>query len=148
MASDIMSLGGFVVCMVMFLPAEFYLMYVNYLARIKYKEHYREKTRLWLEFDKRGLGVLALILHFAIITSAMMFLASYSELQFFAGLGCGLVWLNAIVDGKTLKSKLPCIETKCVNLDVLKKCLDCAVPNEYDVSLFPRVRIKKKKDNR
>jgi hypothetical protein len=44
--SDTMSLGGFVVCMTMFLPAEFYLMYVNYLARVKYKEHFKETTKL------------------------------------------------------------------------------------------------------
>jgi len=143
-----MNLGGFVFCMTVFLPAESYLMYVNYLARVKYKEYFKEQTRLWLEFDKRGLTVLALVLHFTIITGAMVFLASYSELQFFAGLGCGLVWLNAFIDDKALKSKLPCIETKCANLDVRKKCLDCAIPNEYDVSLFPRIRIRKKRDNR
>lgn len=145
MASDMMNLGSFVLCMTMFLPAESYLMYVNYLARVKFKEHYKEQTRLWLEFDKRGLTVLALILHFAVTTSAMVFVASYSELQFFAGLGCGLVWFNAIVDDKALKSKLPCIETKCASLDVRRKCLDCTVPSEYNISLFPRIRIRRKK---
>lgn len=78
----------------------------------------------------------------------MVFLASYSELQFFAGLGCGLLWLNAIIDDRALKSKLPCIETKCVNLDIRKKCLNCTVPNEYDISLFPRIKIRKKKGNK
>ncbi|MFZ0965196.1 MAG: hypothetical protein WAN82_01025 [Candidatus Bathyarchaeia archaeon] len=146
--SDIIGSGSLVFYMIMFLPAEFYLMYLNYLARVKYKEHFKETTKLWLIFDKRGLTVLSLILHFAIVTIGMVFLASYSELQFFAGLGCGLVWFNAIVDDRTLKSKLPCIETKCANLDIRKKCLNCAVPNEYNISLFPRIRIKKKKDNR
>lgn len=148
MMSDIIGSGSLVFYMIMFLPAEFYLMYLNYLARVKYKEHFKETTKLWLIFDKRGLTVLSLILHFAIVTIGMVFLASYSELQFFAGLGCGLVWFNAIVDDRTLKSKLPCIETKCANLDIRKKCLNCAVPNEYNISLFPRIRIKKKKDNR
>lgn len=148
MMTDMLSLEGFVVCMTISLAAEFYLMYINYLARVKYKEHFKEASKLWLRFDKRGLTVPSLILHFAIITSVMMLLASYSELQFFAGLGCGLLLFNAVLDDSTLKRKLPCIETQCANLDIKKKCFNCAVPNEYDISLFPRIRIRKKKSNR
>lgn len=62
MMNATMSLGGFVLCIMMFLPAEFYLMYVNYLARVKYKEHFKETTKLWLVFDKRRLTVPSLIL--------------------------------------------------------------------------------------
>ena len=142
--TDMASLGFFLFIMVMFLPAEVYLMYVNYLARVKYKEHFKETTKLWLWFDKRGLTFLSLILHFVITTSAMIFLALYSELQFFAGLGCGVLLFNVAIDDRTLKSKLPCIEVKCIDLEVKKKCLDCVVPNEYDVSLFPHIKIRKK----
>jgi hypothetical protein len=148
MMSEMVSLVSFVFCMVMFLPAESYLLYVNYLARVKYKEQFKEQTRLWLKFDKRGLTVLALILRFVVMTIVMVILAIFSELFFFAwvcGMVCGLVWANAFFDDKTLKSKLPCIETICSELGRKKKCLNCAVPDEYDVSLFSHVRIKKKK---
>lgn len=87
---DIASSGNLFLYIMIVLVAEFYLMYVNYLARVRYKEYFKEQTRLWLELDKRGLTVLALILHFAFITGAMAFLASNSSLQFFAGVGCGL----------------------------------------------------------
>ena len=123
-------------------------MYVNYLARVKYKEHFKETSKLWLWFDKRGLTVLSLILHFVIITVVMVFLASYSELQFFAGLGCGVLFLNVIVDESSLKRKLACVETKCKNLEIKKKCLDCVVPNEYEVSLFPHLKIRKKEQQK
>jgi hypothetical protein len=148
MMIDMASLGFFLFTLVMFLPAEVYLMYVNYLARVKYKEHFKETTKLWLWFDKRGLTVPSLILHFVIITSVMVFLASYSELQFFAGLGVGVLLFNVVIDDRALKRKLLCIEVKCMNLEMKKKCLDCVVPNEYDVSLFPHIKIRKKEQQK
>lgn len=121
---------GFILSMIAFMPAGSYLTYVNYLARIKYKEHFRERTKLWLIFDKRGLTVLALILHFAIMTGILVVLASYSQLLFLAGLECGVVWFNTMIDDRTLKRKLSCVETKCANVEAQRKCLDCAIPDK------------------
>lgn len=119
--------------------------YLNYLGRVKYKDHFSETTKLWFRFDKKGLTVLSLLLHFIIITTGILFLACYDSFQFLAGLGCGFLILNVVVDERTLKRNLPCIEMKCEKLDAKKKCLNCFSRDEYDVSLFPRVRITTKK---
>ena len=142
-----MNLGVFVLYLVMFLPAELYLMYVNYLARVKYKEHFRETSKLWLWFDKKGFTFISLILHF-VLTSGMMFIVLFFNFRFFAGLGCGVLWFNAIVDDRRLERKLLCIEKKCEKLELGKKCLDCAVLDEYDISLFPRKQIRKKNNKK
>ena len=115
--------------------SEIVLLYVNYLARVRYKKYFTEVNPTWKWFDNRGLTHLALFLGFLASIGLIIgggFLASHALL----GLLVGSIMTNAFFDVLTFKRRYICIKLKCDRVDEVAKCTKCELQDEYDVDIF------------
>jgi len=142
-----MILFTVVVCIL----CEVMLCYVNYLARFKFRDTFREETGVWAWMDAKNLTVPSLIIHACIIAGFQLF-AYALDFVYFSAITLGIVMTNLVFDYATVKRGIVCMD-KCDKTavqgmpisEVRKVCIACGLPKEYEVTIFPKIKVKRKK---
>jgi len=123
--------------------SEFYLLYLNYLARVRYKKYFVELNPTWRWFDKRGKTHVALLLGFLISFFIIIFLG-ITELHIFLGFMVGIISTNTVFDDMTFRRRYLCIKFQCTKLEEVRKCTECELQEQYSVSPIFLIVEKKK----
>lgn len=103
------------------------LLYINYLARVKYKQYFREQNWIWRFFDRSNNVPLSLLLHFGIVF--IFTLAAMSiEITFPLGTLFGFLYANLYFDFKTYSKFKRCAKRKCLFMEEkVDRCRQCEV---------------------
>ena len=129
----------FIVAMI----SELYLVYVNYLARVRYKKYFTEMNPTWKWFDKRGLTHVSLVLGFIISFLIAIFFGPVLLAHSLIGFLAGAIATNAVFDRITFGRRYLCIKLRCKRLEEVRKCTTCEFQNQYDVDVFS-LKVRKK----
>jgi len=127
------------------------LCYVNYLARFKFRGTFREESGVWAWMDAKSLTLPSLVLHACIVAGFQLFAYTF-DVAYFSGAVLGIVMTNLLFDYMALKRGVVCMN-KCDKMavqgmpvsEVRKVCITCGLPKECEVTIFPKIKVKRKK---
>jgi len=129
--------------------SELWLIYINYLARVRYKKYFVEMNPTWRWFDKKGLAHLSLVLSFIIDTTIILAFGMSTLTGAFLGLITGMLFTNAAFDQITFRRGFICIKSGCAILeDRITKCMNCTFQEEYNVGSFSLKLYQKKRETK
>ena len=125
--------------------SEFYLLYLNYLARVRYKKYFTEMNPTWKWFDKRGWVHVSLFLGFMLSFGLALVFGPILLAHALLGFLAGTISTNAIFDHMTFGRRYLCIKLRCDKLEEVSKCTKCELQDQYEVDIFS-LRVRKKEE--
>jgi len=98
------------------------LVYVNYLARVRYKKYFVELNSLWNKLDRKSTSTSLLAHIFIVLLIATVTAAFCLEAYFFV---LGFLMFNMISDMATVAQRTQCIKITCPYLKYRMLCVKC-----------------------
>jgi hypothetical protein len=104
------------------LVAELILLYVNNIARVKYKRYFMELNPIWKKVDESNAAV-SMLAQFCLVmgvaTVTLLFAVEFFFLIF------GALLINLLLDYVTVAQRVQCVKMRCPNLTSRVTCLQC-----------------------
>lgn len=142
-----------ITAIILFAFFELELISLNYLCRIKYKQHFREGEKFKAKLDREGHRVFSVFVFPLAIKVFLLasFISIYYAVDTTLGLCLiwfllGLIFTNVMIDKMTFEDKMVCIKSGCPKVLQPSICEHCDVHKKYDFSLrlFQDPKITKK----
>ena len=141
--AESMIISDTAILSILFAVSESSFLYVNYLARVKYKGQFREMTGIWRHLDKKIPTALSVILGICLTSSLFAITLILDDLTMFSAIITGIVASNAMIDYVVVERSIVCIKLDCKQ-EQRSICRKCDIPEQYNVNMITQ-NIKKRK---